>query len=433
MRDCIQQIFTFNKGFDRLSLQLKLKAMAESPFSFFRATFHLFAADLKSGPFQKLAVAPASGRMVADLHTENFGGYRTASGDLVYDINDFDDTAVSLYEYDLRRLLTSILLGGAGAGLRAGFAVNACETAVQTYLKSLESFKASRDRADFANLQDPRIVRKLLKVAEERSHEQFIRKMVEPRPKGGHQFVSGTPGLAPITGEVRQEAGKRFKEFLKNSTLPDGAERKDFILEDVVFRFAGKGSLGKNRFALLVRQGKTDADLHLRILEWKDSTNSPMASGDASHRKQSKDRNKEVCDATVAFQLHPRRFLGYVSVLGQPMQAREIGANDCRFDHSQYADPEKLEKAAEVFGGITARAHLLSSLGEVGPRKMLKESGLTSDRFVARAVSFAVSYANRVHEDYFEFRVRSAELAKAWKVRLQPDSEVRLEVWPPVE
>jgi hypothetical protein len=99
------------------------------------------------------------------------------------------------------------------------------------------------------------------------------------------------------------------------------------------------------------------------------------------------------------------------------MQARELGANDCRFNHNQYKTPERLEQAAGVFGGITARAHLLASIGAVGPRKFLASSGLIEDRLVHRLMAFALSYSSRVHEDFDEIKRRRGELAKAWKVK----------------
>ena len=414
MRDCIQEILDFNKGFDRPSLRLKLQLMGESAFSFFRATFHLFAADMRSGPFQKLPTATSHGRIVADLHTENFGGYRAVSEDLVYDINDFDDATESLYEFDLRRVLTSLVLGGTESGLRVGQTVNSCETAVHSYLKAITQFRAAKNRAELADLKQSAIVRVLLQVAQERPHLALIQKMVEARPKGGHQFISGTAGLAPLKGSIRMEVEKRFPDYLATALLPVGTTRKDFAVEDVVFRFAGKGSLGKNRFSLLVRQGEGLGIENLRILEWKDSSDSPLTSSTPSNRKGHKKRNREVCDATVAFQVNPRAFLGYVSLSDQPMQARELGANDCRFDHSQYADAARLEQAAEVFGGITARAHLLASLQQPGPRNIVKDSGVDEDRFAGRLVSFATSYATRVREDYAEFQKRRPRIAKAW-------------------
>ena len=420
MRDVVQSILDFNTGFDAKSLNFKLQAITESPFAFFRSTFHLFASDLLAGPFHKLPVAPNKGRIVADLHTENFGGFRAVDGELVYDINDFDDTAVNQpYEYDLRRLLTSIILGGMENGLRIGDAVNACETTARQYFAALATYGAGKRREDLAALREASVVRRLLQVAAEKPRGAFMKALAEPGPKSRYEFKSGNQSLRPVTGKVRAEAEKRFPFFLAHCTAPKGAHANQYVFEDAVFRYVGKGSLGKNRYAILMRKGKADKEDYnaLRLVEWKDSSDSPLtASGGGNTRKEGKNRNRDVYQATLSFQLKPKRYIGYLPFLGFPMQAREIGANDCRFSHKQYRTAEKLAQAAAVFGGITARAHLLASMGQQGPRKFVKASGVTEDQLVHRLIAFATSYSSRVHEDFEEVKRRRGEIAKAWKV-----------------
>ena len=414
MRDPVQAIIDFNSGFDARSLQLKLVAITGSPFAFFRATFHLFAADLMDGPFHKFPVCPSKGRIVADLHTENFGGYRAVSGELVYDINDFDDTADKQpYEYDLRRLLTSIVLGGTESGVRIGDAVNAAETAARQYFAAIAKFGEAKKREELAAVHTPAAVKRLLKAAAEKPRAEFIKSLAEAGPNGRHEFKSGIKDFYPVAGKVRAEAAKRFPFFLSHCAAPKDARAGKYEFEDIVFRYAGKGSLGKNRYAVLMRKGKDDFG-GLRVVEWKDSSDSPL-SGGGNKRKQSKNRNKEVYQAALSFQLAPKRFLGYLPMFGLPMQARELAADDCRFGHGQYKTPEKLEEAAGVFGALTARVHLLGSMGAEGPRKFLARSGVTEDRIVHRLVAFATAYASRVHDDFEELLARRAEVAKAWK------------------
>ena len=418
MRDPVQAILDFNSNFDPKSLKLKLSAITTSPFAFFRATFHLFASDLLTGPFSKFPTAPSKGRIVADLHTENFGGFRAVSGDLVYDINDFDDSAAGQpYEYDLRRLLTSIILGGTESGLRIGDAVNGAETAAHEYFASLAEFASAKKHQDLAALHDPALVRRLLKVAAEKPRDVFMKGLAEPGPKDRFEFKSGNPSFRPVDGKVRAEAEKRFPYFLAHCALPKGTKASAFAFQDIVFRYAGKGSLGKNRYAILVRKGKSDPTNFgsLRLVEWKDSSDSPLtAPGGGNKRKQSKNRNREVYEAAQAFQLMPKRLLGYVPFFDFPMQAREIGANDCRFSHGQYKTGAKLEQAAGVFGGITARAHLLASMGTEGPRKFVARAGVSQDRLVQRLIAFATSYSSRVHDDFEELKKRKGEVIKAW-------------------
>ena len=416
MRDPVQAILDFNSGFDPKSLKLKLTAMTESPFAFFRATFHLFASDLLDGPFHKLPVSPSKGRIIADLHTENFGGFRAVTGELVYDINDFDDTAADQpYEYDLRRLLTSIVLGGTESGLRIGDAVNGAETAARHYFAALGTYGGAKSRKHMGALREPGAVRHLLKMAAEKPHAAFMKTLAEPGPHGRFEFKSGNPSFRPVNGKVRAEAEKRFPFFLTHCSAPKGGGQYSF--QDIVFRYAGKGSLGKNRYAILMRKIKADPSNFgaLSVVEWKDSSDSPLtAPGGGNKRKQGKNRNREVYKAALAFQLAPKSYLGYLPFYGFPMQTREIGGNDCRFSHGQYKTAEKLEQAGAVFGRITAQAHLLASMGQEGPRKFLARSGVTEDRMVHRLIAFATTYANRVHEDFEELKRRRKEVVKAW-------------------
>jgi uncharacterized protein (DUF2252 family) len=419
VRDPVQAILDFNRGFDPKSLNRKLGVITESPFAFFRATFHLFASDMLAGPFHKLPIAPSKGRIVADLHTENFGGFRGITGELVYDINDFDDTAANQpYEYDLRRLLTSLILGGTESGLRIGDAVNASETAARHYFAALTKYGSAKRREELAALHTPAVVRRLLKVAAEKPRDAYVRSMAETGPKDRFEFKSGHPNFRPVDGKIRAEAEKRFPYCLAHCVAPSGAHVDRYRFQDMVFRYAGKGSLGKHRYAVLMHKGNAEADDYnaLRVVEWKDSSDSPLeVPGKANRRKEGKSRNRAVFDATLAFQLVAKRYLGYLSMFARPMQARELGANDCRFNHTQYSTPEKLEQAAGVFGGITARAHLLASMGAEGPRKFVARSGVIEDRLVHRLVAFATSYSSRVHEDFDEVERRRGEIAKQWK------------------
>ena len=75
----------------------------------------------------------------------------------------------------------------------------------------------------------------------------------------------------------------------------------------------------------------------------------------------------------------------------------------------------RFEQVSAVFGGITARAHLLASLGQTGPRNFVSSAGVTEDLLVNRLVAFATAYSSRVHEDFDELTKRRGEIAKAWK------------------
>src|SRR5579859_1346562 len=93
-------------------LKLKHQLMAQSPFSYFRGAAPVMAADL--------AVLPNTGieaQLCGDAHVRNLGAYAGPDGRLVFDINDFDETLVAPFEWDVKRMATSLILAGREASV----------------------------------------------------------------------------------------------------------------------------------------------------------------------------------------------------------------------------------------------------------------------------------------------------------------------------
>lgn len=415
MRSAVDQILAFNRGFDAPSLARKLARMSESAFAFFRGTFHLFAFDIVEGPFHDWPTAAAHGAIIGDLHTENFGTFRAVSGDIVYDINDFDETTSDPYDYDLRRLASSIALGGFDNGQTLAQVTTSVEHSIRAWLDTVVALAGAKTREDFEKLKEPKEVRAVLSSAKELARADMM-KQLAVETADGHFTFRASDKFAPVSAAARASVIAALPQFLK--TLAPWHNAAKYTFQDVVFRFAGCGSLGRERYALLLGKGETARETFdtLRLIEWKDSLDSALCTRE---RHAAPGRAKQVIENTRAFQINPKRYLGYVTVDGRPMQSREIGANDTRFSHKLFRDAEKFARAAQIFGEITARAHLISSVGQDGPRALLKEIKDRQDRWVNRMVAFALAYAHQAKDDYDEFIARKAEVAKAWGVKTQ--------------
>jgi uncharacterized protein (DUF2252 family) len=423
MRSAVEQILRFNRGFHAYSLGVKLGRLTSSPFGFFRGTFHIFCRDLDKGPFRKWPMLEARGPIVGDLHTENFGTFRAITGQVVYDINDFDETTEGFYEFDLRRLATSLILAALDNKLRLGDGVRAAEETIRAYLEILARMGRVKKREGFETLHDLDALRRLLRLAAEKSRIEFLRPMVaESTP--GEWVLRPSEHYLPIDESQRNGILKGLPAYLQTALAPKGANVKKYSFQDAAFRIAGCGSLGRFRFALLMGKGQQkrakrkpapagEALETLRLIEWKDSFDSSL---DSLAPRQGKKRAVYVVKQAIRFQLVPKRYLGYTTFEGRPMQAREIGANDDRFHHDQFTDPARYETAARIFGEITARVHLLGTMGKNGPRTIHRQILGQEDRFVNRLLSFAVAYADRVHADFEELVRRRDQVAKAWGV-----------------
>jgi uncharacterized protein (DUF2252 family) len=248
---------------------------------------------------------------------------------------------------------------------------------------------------------------------EEKSRAEFIGKMTEqvaPR-----RFVfRHTDRLLPVSQKILDRVKEAIPSFLANVLVPPKARPMEYTFQDIAFRFGGAGSLGRARYALLFKKEKQKDDLStLRLIEWKDSLDSSL---DSSEPRFSHDRAQQVFAFTRSFQLVPKRYLGFAMIGNQPMQTKEIGANDARFNPKSMQDRQHFQRAAEIFGNITARAHMLASVGEQGPHLLVQKLHSREDRFVHKLLGFAVAYADRVFEDFDELTRRKAEVAEAWRI-----------------
>jgi uncharacterized protein (DUF2252 family) len=413
MRSAVDQILAFNRNFVRAALPRKLARMTESPFTFFRATFHLFAYDLKEGWCRDQTQVDVQGPIIGDLHTENLGAFRAITGDIVYDINDFDEATTGLYEIDLKRLTTSILLAALDNGHSFGEGVREAELTTRSYLETLARLSQVSSRKQFEKLTTAtREIMKLLHKAKEKSRVEFMKK-VAVQTKPGHFAFRRTDHLRPIDPEVKKELTTAVPEFLVHVLAPPKARPTEYRLHDMAFRFSGVGSLGRPRYALLFGKATRQPDDWdtLRLIDWKQSLVSAL---DSLEPRSTEKRAQEVFALTRSFQLFTKRYIGFVTIGKESMQSKEIGANDARFNPKLMQDPEHFQKAAQIFGRITARAHLLASMGNPGPRPLLKQLRGREDRFVHKILSFAVAYADRTFEDYDELIRRKAEVERAW-------------------
>ena len=125
--DPVEMVFACNV--DRLSelIPLKMRRMSASPFGFFRGAAPLMAADLARLPYCGIEA-----QICGDAHVRNLGAYAAPDGHLVFDINDFDETVRGPFEWDLKRLATSLVL----AGQESGHSKKICKDAVRLFIRS---------------------------------------------------------------------------------------------------------------------------------------------------------------------------------------------------------------------------------------------------------------------------------------------------------
>ncbi|NEE53944.1 DUF2252 domain-containing protein, partial [Streptomyces sp. SID8455] len=109
--DAVRAVEESNRGRVPGLAPIRVGRMAASPFAFLRGSAGLMAHDLTGTP-----VTGVGAQLCGDAHAANFGLYGDARGNLVIDLNDFDETVFGPWEWDLKRLATSLVLAGRAAG-----------------------------------------------------------------------------------------------------------------------------------------------------------------------------------------------------------------------------------------------------------------------------------------------------------------------------
>lgn len=259
--DPIRRIISFNAGRDPERLALKYGKMRADAFAFLRGSCDLFYAQL---PVTSLPKNSPLVWVCGDLHLENFGSYKGCNRQVYFDVNDFDEAALAPASWDLIRLLTSICVGTQGIATTTDEVLALCTCFLKNYCSALTAGKAYWVERETAC--GP--VRALLDRLKERTRIQFLDSRTEVRGKRRVLLVNDAKALAASPSQ-RKQVGEFMSSFAKCQSNP-----KFFQVLDVARRVAGTGSLGLDRFAILVK-GKGSPDGNY-LLDLKLSTSSSL-------------------------------------------------------------------------------------------------------------------------------------------------------------
>jgi uncharacterized protein (DUF2252 family) len=253
--DVIRCILEFNAGRDPDRLKLKYQAMRADPFVFLRGTCHLFYARLPSA--EVLDRAPVSW-VCGDLHLENFGSFKGDNRLVYFDINDFDEAALAPCTWDIVRFLSSVLVGARSLALRRADAVALCHTFLESYAAALSNGKAGWIERETAE----GMVKELLEGLRGRPRPGFLDGRTVRKGKKREIRIDGKKALA-VTDKQRKKIEAFIEDFADEQPNP-----RFFKPLDVARRIAGTGSLGAERYAILIEaKGSPDGNYLLDLKE----------------------------------------------------------------------------------------------------------------------------------------------------------------------
>jgi len=393
------QIKKYNEGRDPERLAMKYRNMRTSAFVYLRATCHLFPGQLAE--LKSLTKAPAVWSC-GDLHLENFGSYKGDNRLTYFDINDFDEAALIPASWDIVRLLASVRLACAELEFTVGRVRELVDALLVPYFAELRHGSARWLERDTAI--GP--VHELLATVTERKRKDFLDSRTTKSGKKRALLIDGKRALG-ASNEQHVQVGEFMQQFAKTQSEPAFYE-----VLDVARRIAGNGSLGVDRFVVLVR-GKGSPDNNY-LLDLKQAM--PSGLTDALTLKQPTwvSEGARVVAITRRAQAVPVAFLHEVQMDGRDYVLRDLQPSADRVSFSEEVHgPHRLNELMQAIGQCTAWSHLRGSgrqrsaiadeliafgSDDQWPKLLRKASAICEDNVASEWKAFSKAYDDKVFE-----------------------------------
>jgi uncharacterized protein (DUF2252 family) len=377
-------------------LPVRYARMKCDPFAFLRGAAAVMAADLGSMPATGLRVQSAG-----DCHHANFGGYASPEGTPVFDINDFDETLPAPFEWDLKRLATSLAVSGRVARMPEPDCRHLARLAARDYRRNmarlaqmppLDAWSTHIDLAgaieDVDSDKVQRNLEKRLAAILQGAKEHYG--LVERH--GGAPRIKEKPPLVHHLSRHELHAKEAFSSYAKSLQEDRRVLLERYHLRDVAFKVVGVGSVG-TFCAIALLMSDDGAPLLLQIKEAQESVLATYAGA-----SEYGNHGQRVVVGQRMLQAATDVFLGWTDtpVGGRYFYVRRL--KDSRLANLGARLEAALPFYAALCGRTLARAH--ARAGDAVAISAYIGDGNDFDKVIAE---FAVAYAGQTERDWRAF------------------------------
>ncbi len=391
--------------------------MLVSPFTFYRGAALIMAADLANTPRSGVNV-----QLCGDAHMSNFGLFGTPERQLIFDVNDFDETLSGPWEWDVKRLATSFEVAGRDRGFDAADRRAIVMAGIREYR---EQMRAAGEMRTLDNWYEHLAVDRLLDqvrraVREDRltkkEHRDAKRVVAKARTRdsvrvftkragevdGALRFLPDPPLIVPVEdlitpGSVWEDTDVLIKKLLRSYRRTLGHEHhpiEEFQYVHVARKVVGVGSVGTRCYIMLLVGRDDDDPMILQVKEANASVlERYLRKSHYAHHGARVVAGQRLMQATSDI------FLGWQRVKGLDGQVRDYYVRQLH-DWKGGADVDKLlvpgaTVYARICGATLARAH-----ARWGDRIAVGAYLGGGDAFDRAMADFAVTYADQNERDY---------------------------------
>jgi uncharacterized protein (DUF2252 family) len=410
--DVLTREFGELMALDPAAFRRKFRKMAASPFAFYRGSASLFYADQAAGYADDRFLDERTSRVWihGDLHAENFGTYMNSSGQLVFNVNDFDEAYVGPFSWDLKRFAASVALIGYQKALSDDDITTLVTTFARSYLTELRAIAAGGDDAigsiTLANadgvlrrvLQEARLNTRVDLLAGQTTVDDYERRFA---------LLDGVYEVDVAAADAVQAA---FAQYLK--TLPEATRPLSTTIKDIKLRKGvGIGSAGLPSYNMLL-EGHTQALENDVIIYMKQAQVPAVARWIHDERVKSYflHQGHRTAESQRALQAHADPWLGYTTLHGVGQLVAEVSPYAADLDWADVNEPEELTGVIADLGRAVARMHSVADdesshdLVDFSTEEAIV-AAVDKDEagFVQHLVDFAHRYGDQAREDHQDF------------------------------
>jgi uncharacterized protein (DUF2252 family) len=399
--DPVDLIIESDKGRIQKLVPLRHGRMGRTPFTFYRGAALNMASDLSGTPVSGINV-----QACGDAHLCNFGGFATPERNIIFSINDLDETLPGPWEWDIKRLAASFVVAGRNNNLSNDAARNTVLECVKSYRENMMIFSEMKTMELWhyslgpdqllTKLKDPDIKRRGIKRIEKERSRSIAEEIFPQIAKGSGKTTFIKDQLPSIfhwedhsPGEVVKIVKDAF-DLYKTSLPPGFSHLLDrYELKDIVIKVVGVGSVGTACWVLLLMTGDSD----------------PLFI-------QAKEARRSVLEAYAGKSIYPnngqRVVYGYrlLQPFSDPFLGWTAGVEGRHFFFRQLRDV-KISIKVETFGKSEMLSYadwcgqaLALSHARSGDAAMLSGYMGSSDTFDQAIAEFSLAYADQNDKDH---------------------------------
>ena len=402
-------------------LPLRYERMSVSAFTFYRGGALIMASDLSGTPSTGIKV-----QACGDAHISNFGFFNSPERRTVFDINDFDETSIGPWEWDVKRLAASVEICGRDRAFSKKERKAAVLASVKGYREAMEEYAnmghqevwySHLDVDDLLlkfsgqmNKKEKKAAEKIMKKAKRKNSARAITKLTEVKD-GKLRIISAPPAIIPMR-DMAEEAGNTglydrigieriIKQALSGYRKTLSPERRKLVEQyygvDMGVKVVGVGSVGTRALIVVMEGADRNDPLVLQIKEAQESVLERFCG-----RSRFDQHGKRVVEGQRAMQTVGDPLLGWcrlpdVGGLPKDYYVRQLWDGKGSID-LDFISAKNLKVLAEVCGATLAHAH-----ARTGDRFEIAGYLGTDDAFDKAILEFARAYADQNEIDYARF------------------------------